>query len=79
MPLYIKDEEVNRLADELTRLTNSSKTEAVRNALKSAITSRKANLPIREKLAKSLAMSREAGPYHPGDHKAETDEMWGDN
>lgn len=79
MPLYIKDEEVNRLADELTRLTKSSKTEAVRNALKSAIASRKSNLPIREKLAKSLAMSQEAGPYYPGDHKAETDEMWGDN
>lgn len=32
--------------------------------------------PIREKLAKSLSMAREAGPFARGDHKRETDEMW---
>ncbi|MBN8934669.1 MAG: type II toxin-antitoxin system VapB family antitoxin [Rhizobium pusense] len=77
MPLYIKDEEVNQLADELTGLTKTSKTEAVRSALQSAIAIRKANLPIREKLAKTLALSKEYGPYGPGDQKAETDELWG--
>jgi hypothetical protein len=34
--------------------------------------------PVRERLAKTLAMSRELGPYGPGDHKRETDEMWGE-
>lgn len=78
MPLYIKDEEVNRLADELTGLTKSSKTDAVRNALKNAIAKQKASLPIHERLAKTLAMAEAAGPFHPGNHKQETDEMWGE-
>lgn len=34
--------------------------------------------PVRERLAKTLAMAREAGPLAPGDHKRETDEMWGE-
>lgn len=33
---------------------------------------------VRDRLAKSLAMSRELGPYGPGDHKRETDAMWGE-
>lgn len=36
------------------------------------------DVPIREKLVKSLTMARELGPYGPGDHKGETDEMWGE-
>ena len=35
--------------------------------------------PVRERLAKTLAMAREAGPLAPGDHKRETDEMWGED
>ena len=65
MPLYIKDPEVDKLAEELVGLTKTS--------------SRKKLLPIRERLAKSLAMARAAGPYAPGDHKRETDEMWGED
>lgn len=34
--------------------------------------------PVRERLAKTLAMSDEFGPYGSGDHKRETDEMWGE-
>lgn len=34
--------------------------------------------PVRERLAKTLAMAREAGPLAPGNHKRETDEMWGE-
>lgn len=78
MPLYIKDPEVDRLTNELIGLTKSSKVEAVKNALQGAITRHKGNLPIREKLAKTLAMAQEFGPYAPGDHKQETDEMWGE-
>lgn len=79
MPLYIKDPEVDRLTSELVALTKSSKVDAVKEALKSAIASRKARLPIRERLAKTLAMADAAGPFHPGDHKQETDEMWGED
>ncbi|MCY1667377.1 type II toxin-antitoxin system VapB family antitoxin [Rhizobium sp. SL86] len=79
MPLYIKDIEVDQLAEELVRLTKSSKVDAVKTALRHEIASRKSSLPIRERLAKSLAMARAAGPYAPGDHKRETDEMWGED
>ena len=78
MPLYIKDPEVDRLTSELVGLTKSTKVDAVKDALKSAIANRKANMPIRERLAKTLAMAKAAGPFHPGDHKQESDEMWGE-
>ncbi|MGI2036347.1 type II toxin-antitoxin system VapB family antitoxin [Rhizobium panacihumi] len=79
MPLYIKDPEVDRLTSELIAITKTSKVDAVKDALKSAIASKKAKLPIRERLAKTLAMADAAGPFHPGDHKQETDEMWGED
>jgi antitoxin VapB len=79
MPLYIKDPEVDRLTNELIDLTKTSKVDAVRDALKDAIANRKAKLSVRDRLAKTLAMAEEAGPFHPGDHKLETDEMWGEN
>lgn len=79
MPLYIKDPEVDRLTTELIGLTKTSKVNAVKDALKDAIASRKAKLPIRERLAKTLAMAEAAGPFHPGDHKQETDDMWGED
>ncbi|MCJ9671357.1 type II toxin-antitoxin system VapB family antitoxin [Neorhizobium sp. BETTINA12A] len=76
MPLYIKDPEVDKLTEELVGLIKTSKVDAVKTALKHEIASRKASLPIRDRLAKSLAMARAAGPFAPGDHKRETDEMW---
>lgn len=79
MPLYIKDPEVDTLTEELIRLTKTSKVDAVKTALKREIASRKGSLPMRERLSKSLAMAREAGPFAPGDHKRETDEMWGED
>lgn len=79
MPLYIKDPEVDRLTNELIDLTKTSKVDAVRDALKDAIASRKAKLSIRDRLARTIAMAEAAGPFHPGDHKREADEMWGEN
>ncbi|KPF42294.1 type II toxin-antitoxin system VapB family antitoxin [Rhizobium sp. AAP43] len=78
MPLYIKDPEVDRLTNELIGLTGTSKVDAVRDALKDAIATRRAKLPMHERLARTLAMAEAAGPFHPGDHKKETDEMWGE-
>ena len=78
MPLYIKDPEVDELTNELISLTKSSKVEAVKTALKHEIAERKRRLPSRERLAKSLALAQQAGPFAPGDHKRETDEMWGE-
>ncbi|MGC4410280.1 protein transcription factor [Rhizobium rosettiformans] len=78
MPLYIKDPEVDQLTNELIGLTRTTKVEAVRDALKDAIANRKAKLSIRDRLATTLAMADAAGPFHPGDHKRESDEMWGE-
>lgn len=79
MPLYIKDPEVDRLTEELISITKSSKVDAVKDALKHEIEKRRAALPVREQLAKSLTMAREAGPFARGNHKRETDEMWGED
>ena len=79
MPFYIKDPEVDRLTEELVSITKSSKVDAVKDALKHEIAKRRAALPIRERLAKSLTMAREVGPFAPGDHKRESDEIWGDD
>ena len=78
MPLYIKDPEIDRLTEELISITKTSKVDAVRDALKHEIAKRKAALPVRERRAKSLAMAREAGPFAPGNHTQETDDMWGE-
>ncbi len=78
MPLYIKDPEVDKLAEELVGLTKTTKSEAVKRALKHEISQQKRRLPMRERLAKSLAMAQEAGPFAPGDHQQETDELWSD-
>lgn len=76
MALNIEDPEVDKLVAELIALKQTSKLEAVKAALKHEIASHRRNLPIGERLAKSLAMAKEAGPFSPGDHKAETDEIW---
>lgn len=78
MALYIKDPEVDRLADELIALTRTSKVEAVKIALKHEIAQQKRSRSLRDRLAPSLRLARELGPFAPGDHKRETDEMWGD-
>lgn len=78
MPFYIKDTEIDKLANELIGLTNTSKVDAVRDALKDAIASHKAKLFVRERLVRTFAVAEAAGPFHPGDHSKETDEMWGE-
>jgi len=79
MPLYIKDPEVDKLTAELIRLTKTSKVDAVKAALRHEIANRKNKLPVRERLAKTLAMAKEAGPMVHLDHKHLTDEMWGED
>jgi antitoxin VapB len=79
MPLYIKDPEVDTLTTELIRLTKTSKVDAVKTALKHEIESRKSKLHVRDRLAKTLALAREAGPMVHLDHKKLTDELWGED
>ena len=79
MPLYIKDPEVDKLTAELINLTKTSKVDAVKAALRHEIASRKNKLPVRERLAKNLALAKEAGPMFHLDHKQLTDELWGED
>ena len=78
MPLYIKDPEVDRLIGELTKLTKATKVDVVRAALQSEIKQHKRAQPLRDRLGEALAAARAAGPFARGDHKHETDQMWGE-
>lgn len=78
MALFIRDTEVDALAEEARRLTGAkTKTEAVRSALQARIAQVRRTLPLKDRLARSKALADAMGPGTPGfDMKAYTDEMW---
>ena len=80
MPLYIKDQQVNELAEDAVKfLGAANKTEAVRQALQAAIAEARSKIPLAERIK---ALQDEAlaklGPFDPNyDDKADMDELWG--
>ena len=80
MPLYIRDDEVDALAQRVQAMTGArTKTEAVRLALQHEIERNRRKTPLRDRLAKAKALARELGPLDPDfDMKKFTDGMWGD-
>jgi antitoxin VapB len=62
MPLYVKDQEVDRLAERLSTLRKVSKTEAVRQALTHELERVEAEPTLVEK---ALAFVRELGAKYP--------------
>ncbi len=78
MPLYIRDDDVARLADELTRLSRArSKTEAVRNALHHEVERLSRRVPLRERIAALQQKAALLGLPNPRfDMKSYTDDMW---
>jgi antitoxin VapB len=80
MALFIRDAEVDALAEEVRKLTKAkTKTEAVRLALRAQLVATRRALPLRERLARSKALAAAMGPGDPSfDMKAYTNEMWGD-
>lgn len=80
MPLFIRDPEVDALAEEARKLTKAkTKTDAVKRALQRQVAEARRALPLRERLARSRALVDAMGPGDPDfDMKAFTDEMWGD-
>ena len=80
MPLFIRDAEVDALAEEVRKLTKArTKTEAVRRALQAQLAEARRALPLRERLARAKALADAMGPSDPAfDMKAYTDEQWGD-
>jgi len=81
MALFIRDSEVDALAEEVRKLTKAkTKTEAVRRALQAQLVEVRRALPAGARLARSKAMADALGPNAPGfDMKAYTDELWGDS
>jgi antitoxin VapB len=78
MALFIRDAEVDALAEELRKLTNAkTKTEAVRRALREQLAQTRRTLPLKDRFARSQALADAMGPSDPTfDMKAFTDEMW---
>lgn len=81
MALFIRDAEVDALAEEFRKLTKAkSKTEAVRRALQAQLVEVRRALPAKQRLAKAMALADAMGPGDPNfDMKAYTDEMWGED
>lgn len=79
MALFIRDAEVEALAEEVRKLTRSkTKTEAVRRALQAQLTEARRALPLRQRLERAKALADAMGASAPAfDMKAYTDEMWG--
>lgn len=80
MALYVKDEEVDRLAEEVRAAYGvKTKTEAVRIALKKALEPPDKKAEMMRKLEAIQARIRLIGNPDPDfDEKAYTDMMWGD-
>jgi antitoxin VapB len=80
MALFIRDPEVDALAEELRRLTKAkTKTEAVRRALEAQLAQARRTLPAKERFARSKILADAMGPSDPTfDMKAYSDEMWGE-
>ena len=81
MALFIRDAEVDALAEEVRKLTNAkTKTEAVRRALEARLAEVRRKRPLKERLVRSKALADAMGRSDPKfDMKTYTDEMWGEN
>ena len=80
MALFIRDEQVDRLANEVqTVLKTATKKEAVRIALQNELARARRKQPLAELVADLQARVAALGPGDPDfDMKKFTDEMWGD-
>lgn len=80
MPLYIRDDDVDALAGRLQQITGTrTKTEAVRRALEHELDRLEAARPLRQRLAKSLALADAMGSGTSDfDLKSFTDALWDD-
>ncbi|MEM8976050.1 MAG: type II toxin-antitoxin system VapB family antitoxin [Pseudomonadota bacterium] len=81
MPLYIRDEDVNALADKVTKITGAqNKTEAVRAALQAQLDTVEKKKPLIERVHELQAKADKIGKVDPNfDMKKFSDEIWGDS
>lgn len=75
---HIKNPEVDKLTGKSVSFSGTSNEEADKSASEHK-TAQEGSRSMRDRMSKSLAMARAAGPFAPGDHKRETDEMWGEH
>ncbi|SCZ60003.1 hypothetical protein SAMN04488118_10418 [Epibacterium ulvae] len=80
MPLYIRDDQVNDLAETALKITGrTNKTELVRDALEAFIHVHSAKESLSDKVAKIQAKAAEHGIVADGaDDKSLMDDAWGE-
>jgi antitoxin VapB len=80
MPLYIRDDDVDALVEEIMKATGAkSKTEVVRSALQAQLAAIEARKPLLERIRNLQEMADAIGAVDPGfDQKKFFDELWGD-
>jgi antitoxin VapB len=80
VPLFIRDEDVSAMAEELARLTHTrSTTEAVRAAHRHELDRIRAKMPVRDRLATIHAKAATIRLPNPDfNMKADSDQVWGD-
>jgi antitoxin VapB len=80
MALFIRDDAVDALADELKQALNApSKKDAVRTALQHELDRVRRKGSFSERIKRAQAIADAIGPSDPDfDMKKFTDEMWGD-
>jgi len=78
MPLYIRDDTVDALAEKVKKVTGAkSKTDAVRDALQAQLDAESNRKPLLERLQPILERADAIGERDPDfDMKAYTDEMY---
>lgn len=82
MPLYVRDERVNQLAEQAQKILKApTKTDAIRQALERVVEAEEQRPPLAERLEKIRAKYKMPAyeSLEPFDEKAFLDEMWGDS
>ncbi len=82
MPLYVRDERVNQLAEQAQKILKApTKTDAIRQALERVVEAEEQRPPLAERLEKIRAKYNMPAyeSLEPFDEKAFLDERWGDN
>jgi len=81
MPLCIRDDKVDDLAEQVMRATGAkTKTDAVRQALQAALDAKLNQTSILDRIKPLQSRVADLGPVDPDfDMKTFTDEMWGES
>ncbi len=81
MPLYVRDERVNQLAEQAQKILKApTKTDAIRQALERVVGAEEQRPPLAARLEKIKQRYQGMGNVDPNfDEKAFLDEMWDDD